>query len=104
MNRIRLVLPTTAVAIAAVGLRIAHADDNERPYGIEKRMPWTTSKIEGTPQPPLSYITERVLPELSFESPVDLISVPGTDRMLIVELGGRLRDAAAQRVGGGRWL
>lgn len=67
------------------------ADDLERAYGIDSRIPWTTSQISGTPEPPLPYVTERVFPELSLENPVDLIAVPGTNQMLVVELGGRLR-------------
>ena len=52
------------------------ADDLERAYGIDSRIPWTTSQISGTPEPPLPYVTERVFPELSLENPVDLIAVP----------------------------
>ena len=48
------------------------------------------SRINGTPEPPLPFSTERVFPRLAFENPVDLISVPGTNRMLVVEVDGRL--------------
>ncbi|MCH2200509.1 MAG: PQQ-dependent sugar dehydrogenase [Fuerstiella sp.] len=66
------------------------ADDLEQPYGIDCRIPWNTSRISGTPQPPLPYVTERIFPKLSFENPVDLIAVPGTNQMLVVEIGGKL--------------
>ena len=58
--------------------------------GIEKRVPWTASKFHGTPGPPLPYLSERVFPALTFQNPVDLVAVPGTDRLLVVELGGKL--------------
>ncbi|HRX79888.1 MAG TPA: hypothetical protein P5307_12545, partial [Pirellulaceae bacterium] len=39
----------------------------ERPKtGIETRSPWTTSRILGSPEPPLPYVTERVFPGLQF--------------------------------------
>ena len=64
--------------------------ETERPYGIQQRIPWTTSRIKGTPEPPKPFLTERVFPSLAFRRPVDLIAVPGTNRMLVVEVGGRL--------------
>ena len=80
--------------ILPVFFNVAHAeifaDDAEQAYGIEKRIPWTTSRIHGTPEPPLPYSTERVFSDLAFEHPVDLISVPGTNQMLVLEVDGRL--------------
>ena len=76
----------TVMSSAAGGF----AEDSERPHGITKRIPWTTSRIHGTPEPPLPYLTERVFPKLAFTSPVDLMSVPGTNRMLLVQLDGQL--------------
>ena len=64
------------------------ADD--RPFGIDKRVPWTTSELVGTPEPPLPYLTERVFPELTFQNPVDLIAIPGTNRMLVLEVNGKV--------------
>ena len=31
-----------------------------QPYGIDKRVPWTTSHIKGSPEPPAPYRIERV--------------------------------------------
>ena len=66
------------------------ADDLNRPYGISERIPWTTSQISGTPDPPLPFSTEPVFSGLAFDRPVDLMSVPGTSLMLVVEVGGRI--------------
>lgn len=62
----------------------------EEPFGIEKRIPWTTSRLVGTPEPPAPYLLDRVFPELTFNHPVELLPVPGTDRMLVVEVDGRI--------------
>ena len=84
-------LLTLTCVFAAVNAQVqCTADEPGQPYGIDIRTPWTTSRIRGTPRPPLPYVTERVFPQLSFENPVDLIAVPGTNRMLVVEIAGRL--------------
>ena len=53
---------------------------NGRPYGIERRIPWTTSRITGTPEPPPPYTIERVFGNLEFTNPVVLTNAPATDR------------------------
>lgn len=67
---------------------LAQAD--EKPFGIDKRVAWSTSRMVGTPEPPSPYVLERVFPQLTFKNPVDLLPVPGTDRMLVVEVDGRI--------------
>lgn len=64
------------------------ARSQEKPFGIDKRTPWTTSRMVGTPEPPSPYLLERVFPQLTFNHPVELLPVPGTDRMLVVEVDG----------------
>jgi uncharacterized repeat protein (TIGR03806 family) len=66
------------------------ANAQEKPFGIDQRIPWTTSKMVGTPEPPSPYLLERVFPQLTFKNPVELLPVPGTDRMLVVEVDGRI--------------
>lgn len=87
---------STCVLISMTSAAGGLADDADRPYGIAARIPWTTSRISGTPDPPLPYSTERVFPQLVFDQPVDLIAVPGTNQMLVVEVKGRLRTFSNQ--------
>ena len=54
------------------------------------RVPWTTSRIVGSPDPPPPYRTERLFPELTFNQPVDLTMAPGSDRWFVVEQGGKV--------------
>lgn len=55
-----------------------------------KRPAWTTSRIQGSPEPPLPYVTERVFPGLSFSGCLDITPAPGTDRLFVVEQGGKI--------------
>jgi hypothetical protein len=63
---------------------------DEKPFGIDKRVAWSTSRMVGMPEPPSPYVLERVFPQLTFKNPVELLPVPGTDRMLVVEVDGRI--------------
>lgn len=76
--------------LCTVHLTTGTAVAEERPFGIDQRVPWSTSKLIGTPEPPPPYQLERVFPQLTFNRPVELLSVPGTDRMLVVEVDGRI--------------
>ncbi len=60
------------------------------PWGIEVRTPWTTSRVVGSPEPPLPYRLARSFPKLSFKEPVYMQPEPGTDRVWVLELKGRI--------------
>jgi uncharacterized repeat protein (TIGR03806 family) len=57
---------------------------------IAQRAAWTTSRITGSPEAPLPYVTERAFPELKFKDCLDLTSAPGSDRLFIVEQAGKI--------------
>src|SRR5438445_11492753 len=60
-------------------------------YGLEKRVPWTTSKVIGSPEPPPPYRTEPAFPKLpKFDEPLDLTYAPGTNRLFVAERWGRI--------------
>src|SRR5439155_848007 len=62
-----------------------------KPYGLEKRVPWTTSKVVGSPEPPPPYKTEPAFPKLPrFEEPLDLTYAPGTDRLFVAGRWGKI--------------
>ena len=58
--------------------------------GIETRVPWTTSRITGSPEPPLPYVTERAFSSLKFNQCLDIVSEPGSDRLFVVEQSGKI--------------
>src|SRR5438132_6213360 len=57
---------------------------------VKPRPPWTTSRITGAPEPPRPYIAERVFPALVFNQPVELVAIPGTNRLIALELNGKI--------------
>ena len=65
-------------------------DHQARPYGLERRVAWTTSRITGSPEPPSLYQTYRVFENVEFKSPVEMVAVPGNDYLLVIELDGKI--------------
>ncbi len=60
-------------------------------FGLEKRVPWTTSKVVGSPEPPPPYRTELAFPKLpKFEEPLDMTYAPGTDRLFVAGRWGKI--------------
>src|SRR3954447_11100182 len=54
------------------------------------RVPWTTSRIHGTPEPPHPYRVERAFRRLTFNNPVFLVRTPGIDRWFVGEERGKI--------------
>src|SRR5262249_9621031 len=64
--------------------------DSNRPFGLEKRIPWSTSRFRGSPDPSPPYRAERVFPKLHFRNPTVLTNAPGTDRLFVAEQYGKI--------------
>jgi putative heme-binding domain-containing protein len=58
--------------------------------GAAERVPWTSGRVAGSPHPPAPYAVERLHPARTFRNPVDLAQLPGSDRMVVAEQGGKL--------------
>jgi uncharacterized repeat protein (TIGR03806 family) len=58
--------------------------------GRSSRIPWTGSKIVGTPEPPSPYTVEPAFPRLKLQFPVVLVRAGGTRRLFLGELPGRI--------------
>src|SRR3954466_2914829 len=58
--------------------------------GAVHRIPWTTSRIHGSPEKPLPYRIERMFPKLTFEAPIEAVTIPGTQRLLVVQQYARI--------------
>jgi len=82
------------VALRPCGISAA---DNDRPFGLERRVPWTSSRIQGSPEPPPPYRTAVAFPNLKFEEPLELTTAPGTDRLFVAERFGKIRSFPNQR-------
>ena len=68
----------------------AAKQQTQKAAGIERRVPWNSSKIVGTPEPPAPYRTQQVFPRLKFSEPLAMTWVPGSNRLLIVERHGKI--------------
>ncbi len=58
--------------------------------GSQRRVAWSTSRITGSPEPPLPYVTENAFPLLKFDRCLDITNAPGTDRLFVAEQGGKI--------------
>lgn len=54
------------------------------------RKPWTTSRLTGSPTPPAPYTSERVFAPLSFDRPEEIVAIPGSDRLAVLEVKGQI--------------
>lgn len=55
-----------------------------------ERPPWTTSALRGTPQPPDPWRIQPVFAHHRFDHPTSLQELPGGDRLLVTEIGGKV--------------
>jgi putative heme-binding domain-containing protein len=54
------------------------------------RLPWTTSHVKGSPDPPPPFKVVRAFPNLKFEHPLLMARPPGSDRLFVGEQNGAL--------------
>jgi uncharacterized repeat protein (TIGR03806 family) len=83
-----------ALLLSLAGLAISAAEPVRKPHGIEKRVPWTTSRVHGTPGPEDPYTTEVAFPNVKLNEPLDIVAIPGTPRMLVAERKGAIHSFA----------
>src|SRR5436305_1615747 len=53
-----------------------------------QRVPWTTSAVKGSPEPPPPFKVVRAFPNLKFNHPLLLARAPGSDRLFVGEQDG----------------
>ena len=81
----------TIILTGALPADAPRATETQRPATPStKRIPWTTSTIQGSPETPLPYTTERAFPGLQFNECLDITRAPGSDRLFVVEHGGKI--------------
>jgi putative heme-binding domain-containing protein len=56
----------------------------------QERVPWTASRISGSPEPPAPFRTVRAFPRLTFKKPVHLVPFPGRARYVLIEEEAKL--------------
>ena len=89
--RLLRVLAACGLCIAASTAAVGEEDSNQtRPYGIQQRTLWTTSRVVGSPEPPTPYRLERSFANLKFKEPVYLIAEPGGERLFLLQYKGKI--------------
>lgn len=82
-------LPALAARAAAVLVASSTLASESTPdAALPRRVPWTTSRVVGTPDPPLPFVTRPCLPHVELKSPVFVIAEPGTRNVAVVLQGG----------------
>ncbi len=69
-----------------------------RPYGIDRRIPLTTSQVVGSPDPPPLFRVKRVYPKLNLSYPIFVTHQPGSDRLLLITEAWAYGPATLARV------
>ncbi len=92
LYRLLVVLITTASfgSSELSSTRAGETSAGESRAGEAVRAPWTQSRINGSPEPPLPLVLERVYPHLEFDKPVSIHPLPGSQRLVVCEQGGRI--------------
>lgn len=62
--------------------------DEQRPYGLECRTPWTTSRVVGAPEPPLPFVAVKQFNNIAWERPLFITPEPGTNWLIVIQQGG----------------
>jgi len=60
------------------------------PGDLQTRIPWVLSRISGSPEPPSPYRAERIFPNLKFVEPLELVAMPGSERLIIAEHANKI--------------
>lgn len=78
--------------LAVITLICSHlfVDSGWQAIAADRRPAWTTSRIQGSPEPPLPYVSEPVFPSLKFNQCLDITTAPGSQRLFVVEQSGKV--------------
>ena len=96
MRRTRRLAPFgfLAVVVALPAARPASSaraqDPGPSAAAPEARVPWTTSRFNGAPEPPPPLAVAPAFPKLTFDRPLALAAVPGTDRLAVAQVDGKV--------------
>ncbi|MGD9722877.1 MAG: PQQ-dependent sugar dehydrogenase [Pirellulales bacterium] len=77
----------TVLAVAQFCAAVTCLAD-EPPHGLAQRVPWTTSRLVGSPEPPLPYTVEPTFTKLEWKSLIYIAPEPGSDRLWTISQGG----------------
>jgi glucose/arabinose dehydrogenase len=79
------------LSVTALWLLLVCAEGHSAP-----RVPWTTSRVVGSPNPPAPLRVENMFPKLKFDAPVEAGAMPGSDLIFVLEQRGKLYSFPAR--------
>ena len=85
-----LVAAGVYVVSPSTSAKPAEPEPVRKPFGIEKREPWTKSKVVGSPEPPDPYTMVKTYPKLTFNEALELTALPGKKLWLVAERPGKV--------------
>ena len=65
----------------------AEAQD-ERPFGLTERVPWTSSKLHGFPEPPPPFVATKTFSGVEWNRPLYIKPEPDGQHLFVIEQGG----------------
>lgn len=90
IDAVALFIRAIGVGVCSLCCVVSYGQPAAAEFGIEKRIPWTTSHVKGSPEPPSPFITEQVFKKLNFREPLEMVALPGTKRLVMAEHAGRI--------------
>ena len=88
MKRQKLYRRIIGVVVLCVSVALSMASAEEK-RGTT-RPPWKTSRIHGSPEAPAPYKIAPAFPGVRFQNPTCIEEIPGANRLLVTELGGKI--------------
>ena len=85
MRLILLMMIFVGLLVGGAPCTTPGAEPSKLPSGLERRSPWNTSRIVGSPEPPPPYRTERIYPKLEIKQPLSFEHEPGTRNFLVIQ-------------------
>src|SRR5689334_18060990 len=70
-----------------------------RDQALPPRIPWTSSRVAGSPDPPPPYEVRRLFGGLKFKDPVDICVAPGSGRVFVAEQAGKVFSFTPEQTG-----
>src|SRR5829696_6938944 len=91
-------IPKLAAFVLICSLTPLHGADELPPFGLDHRIPWTTSRVAGSPEPPSPYTVEKTFTNVTWKTPIFLIPEPGTEWLWVVQAGDDKRPSKIVRL------
>lgn len=88
----------TGPALLLLALTATIRAQEPKVVGIANRVPWTSSRLVGSPEPPLPYTVVPTYTKQTFRSAIYVVPEPGTDRLWVVQAGPKPEPFSAEIV------